>query len=54
MAKAKTKKVSRSAKDGKFVSAKTAKKRPATTVTETVKIKKPKKKQWRGYDYGNE
>lgn len=35
-----TKKIARSAKSGKFVSAKTAKRRPATTVTETVKAKK--------------
>ena len=40
-----TKKVTRSAKDGKFVTKATAKKRPATTITQTVAVKssKPKK-----------
>lgn len=34
-------KVTRSAKDGKFVTKATAKKRPATTVTQTVKVTPP-------------
>ena len=40
-----TKKVTRSAKDGKFVTKATAKKRPATTIAQTVAVKssKPKK-----------
>lgn len=41
-----TKKVTRSAKDGKFVTKATAKKRPATTVTQTVKAKPPKPKKF--------
>ncbi len=39
-------KVTRSAKDGKFVTKATAKKRPATTVTQTVKVKPPKPKKF--------
>jgi len=38
----------RSAKSGKFVTAKTAKRRPATTVVET---RKPKGKVWWGFEY---
>lgn len=40
--KAKTRKqtINRSARTGKFVSAKYARRYPATTVTETIKIKK--------------
>lgn len=41
-----TKKVTRSAKDGKFVTKATAKKRPATTVTQTVKVTPPKPKKF--------
>ena len=41
-----TRKVARSAKDGKFVTKATAKKRPATTVTQTVKVKAPKPKKF--------
>ena len=41
-----TKKVTRSAKDGKFVTKAAAKKRPATTVTQTVKVTPPKPKKF--------
>ena len=41
-----TKKVTRSAKDGKFVTKATAKKRPATTITQTVTVKSPKPKKF--------
>lgn len=41
-----TKKVTRSAKDGKFVTKATAKKRPATTITQTVAAKSPKPKKF--------
>ena len=44
--KAAVTKVTRSAKDGKFVTKATAKKRPATTVTQTVKVKAPKPKKF--------
>jgi hypothetical protein len=40
---AKTKKVNRSAITGEFVTEKEAKNNPKTTVTETVKVKTPKK-----------
>jgi hypothetical protein len=39
----KTKKINRSAETGQFVTEKEVEKHPKTTVTETVKIKIPKK-----------
>jgi len=43
MARSKTRKIGRDAKSGKFIPVKTAKKRKATAVVETIKVGKTKK-----------
>lgn len=42
---AKTMKIGRDAKTGEFISVADAKKRPNTTVVETIKVSKPKAKK---------
>lgn len=39
-----TRKIGRDAKTGEFIKVKEAKRRPATTVVETIKTRKPRKK----------